>query len=134
MAIDRGTARTAEARADAKPRPPAPVDQLPDARPVRREARKALELTFREALRLGHNYIGTEHILIVLLEVDDGSGPLTELGLDKAEVERAVSVLVSSTRSTTCPENSRPQRRFRVVGGTIPGHNCHTSLPRFDRP
>ena len=35
-------------------------------------ARKALELTFREALRLGHNYIGTEHLLLALLELEDG--------------------------------------------------------------
>ena len=39
-------------------------------------AKKALELTFREALRLGHNYIGTEHILLALLEQEDGSGVL----------------------------------------------------------
>ena len=50
-------------------------------------AKKALELTFREALRLGHNYIGTEHILLALLELEDGDGPLSGLGLAKAEVE-----------------------------------------------
>ena len=42
-----------------------------------------LELTFREALRLGHNYIGTEHILLALLELEDGTGVLSGLGLDK---------------------------------------------------
>ena len=42
-----------------------------------------LELTFREALRLGHNYIGTEHILLALLEHEDGSGVLSELGVDR---------------------------------------------------
>src|SRR5712672_316781 len=44
-------------------------------------ARKALELTFREALRLGHNYIGTEHLLLALLELEDG--PLAESGIGK---------------------------------------------------
>jgi ATP-dependent Clp protease ATP-binding subunit ClpA len=50
-------------------------------------ARKALELTFREALRLGHNYIGTEHILLAVLEQEDGDGPLHRLGIDKARAE-----------------------------------------------
>ena len=36
--------------------------------PFNGPAKKALELTFREALRLGHNYIGTEHVLLALLE------------------------------------------------------------------
>ena len=38
-----------------------------------RGAKKALELTFREALRLGHNYVGTEHLLLALLELEDGA-------------------------------------------------------------
>lgn len=53
-------------------------------------ARKALELTFREALRLGHNYIGTEHLLLALLELEDaasGEGPLRRCGVDKGRVE-----------------------------------------------
>jgi ATP-dependent Clp protease ATP-binding subunit ClpA len=41
--------------------PPA-VDHVPDLIPYGGHARKALELTLRQALRLGHNYIGTEHI------------------------------------------------------------------------
>jgi len=44
-------------------------------------------LTFRQALRLGHNYIGTEHILLALLEAEDGDGPLHGLGVDKDRVE-----------------------------------------------
>jgi len=66
--------------------PPA-VEQPPDLVPFDGRAKKALELTFREALRLGHNFIGTEHILLALLELEDGSGPLSGLGLTKAEVE-----------------------------------------------
>jgi len=50
-------------------------------------ARKALELTFREALRLGHNYIGTEHLLLALLELEGGDGPLHRCGVDKDRVE-----------------------------------------------
>ena len=63
-------------------------------------ARKALELTFREALRLGHNYIGTEHLLLALLEAEDAAGPLHRAGIDKDRVETdLVTVLESLSKS-----------------------------------
>lgn len=70
--------------------PPAAAD-VPDLIPFDASAKKALELTFREALRLGHGYVGTEHILLALLEQEHGEGPLTGLGVDKAAVEAAVT-------------------------------------------
>ncbi|BBY00163.1 Clp protease N-terminal domain-containing protein [Mycobacterium seoulense] len=69
--------------------PPAGAE-TPDLIPFSGPARKALELTFREALRLGHNYIGTEHMLLALLELQDSSpeeGPLRRCGVDKGRVE-----------------------------------------------
>jgi hypothetical protein len=66
---------------------PAPAANAPDLVPFDGAAKKALELTFREALRLGHNYVGTEHILLALLELEDGSGVLARLGVDKAKTE-----------------------------------------------
>ncbi len=66
---------------------PAPIDDVPALIPFDAPAKKALELTFREALRLGHNYIGTEHILLSLLELEDGTGVLADLGVDKATAE-----------------------------------------------
>jgi ATP-dependent Clp protease ATP-binding subunit ClpA len=83
-------------RAAVQPRLDVAADDLPALIPFDAGARKALELTFREAFRLGHNYIGTEHMLIALLDVDDGSGALAELGLDKTNVEQAVVSLLSS--------------------------------------
>ncbi len=38
-------------------------------------SKKVLELTVREALRLGHNYIGTEHMLLGVLGLEDGTLP-----------------------------------------------------------
>ncbi|MFE6282394.1 Clp protease N-terminal domain-containing protein [Streptomyces sp. NPDC057877] len=70
--------------------PPA-ADEVPDLIPYGPDAKKALELTFREALRLGHNYIGTEHILLALLEFENGQGTLSGLGITKAGVERYVA-------------------------------------------
>ncbi|CAM3072259.1 hypothetical protein BST27_17260 [Mycobacterium intermedium] len=66
--------------------PPAAAE-TPNLIPFSGPARKVLELTFREALRLGHNYIGTEHLLLALLELEDGAGPLHQAGVDKQRVE-----------------------------------------------
>jgi hypothetical protein len=78
--------------------PPA-ADQLPELIPYDPRARKALELTFREALRMGHNYIGTEHILLALLELEDGTGVLAGLGIDKAAAEANITGAVAATLS-----------------------------------
>ncbi|MGA4845504.1 Clp protease N-terminal domain-containing protein [Streptomyces sp. G5(2025)] len=69
---------------------PATVTEVPELVPYDAGARKVLELTFREALRLGHNYIGTEHILLALIEFEDGRGPLTGAGLGKEEITASV--------------------------------------------
>ncbi|RLP99591.1 Clp protease N-terminal domain-containing protein [Micromonospora sp. CV4] len=73
-----------------------PADQVPDLIPYDARGKKALELTFREALRLGHNYIGTEHILLALLEQEGGAGVLTNLGLEKAAVEADLSAALAA--------------------------------------
>lgn len=75
--------------------PPA-ATTTPALVPFNPAARKALELTFREALRLGHHYIGTEHLLLALLELDDSAGVLTGLGLDKAAAERTLLELLDA--------------------------------------
>jgi len=59
-------------------------------------AKKVLELSLREALALGHHYIGTEHLLLGLLREGEGIAAqvLTRLGADHALVrERVLSVL-----------------------------------------
>ena len=48
-----------------------------------------------EALRLGHNYVGTEHILLALLEAEGDDGVLTALGVDKATVERDIATTLA---------------------------------------
>jgi hypothetical protein len=75
--------------------PPA-ASHLPALVPFDPQARKALELTFREALRMGHNYVGTEHILLALLELDDGAGVLTGLGISKAAAEASVATTLAA--------------------------------------
>ncbi|GAA1984582.1 Clp protease N-terminal domain-containing protein [Amycolatopsis minnesotensis] len=55
-------------------------------------AKKSVELTLRESLRLGHNFVGTEHILLALLELGEGTGPevLAELGVTKDAAEAEI--------------------------------------------
>ncbi|MGY3338361.1 hypothetical protein ACVW0K_004460 [Streptomyces filamentosus] len=80
-----------------EPTLPAPTtEEMPVLVPYDAASKKVLELTFREALRLGHNYVGTEHILLALLEHEDGEGVLSGLGLDKETAERQISELVAS--------------------------------------
>ncbi|MFD5233478.1 Clp protease N-terminal domain-containing protein [Streptomyces qaidamensis] len=73
--------------------PPA-LDEVPELVPYGQAAKKVLELTFREALRLGHNYIGTEHILLALLEHENGEGVLSGLGIDKERAEQYVGAVL----------------------------------------
>ena len=73
--------------------PPA-ADEVPDLVPYGPDAKKILELTFREALRLGHNYIGTEHILLALLEHENGEGVLNRLGIDKPTTEGHIAEML----------------------------------------
>jgi hypothetical protein len=68
---------------------PADAESFGPAVPVSGGLRKAYELAVREALRLGHNNVGTEHILLGLLEARDepGAQVLANLGVSKEAVE-----------------------------------------------
>jgi hypothetical protein len=64
--------------------------------PFTPRAKKVLELSLREALQLGHNYIGTEHILLGLIREGDGVAAqvLVRLGADPDQVrERVIQLL-----------------------------------------
>ncbi|MEV0732739.1 Clp protease N-terminal domain-containing protein [Polymorphospora sp. NPDC050346] len=78
--------------------PPATAE-VPELIPYDAQAKKALELTFREAIRLGHNYIGTEHILLALLEFENGTGVLADLGVDKAAAREWIETVLRKYRA-----------------------------------
>lgn len=80
---------------EAAPFPPR-ADEVPVLVPFNGPSRKVFELTLREALRLGHNYIGTEHVLLALLNAEDDDGPLHRLGVDKAAVESNLAAALQS--------------------------------------
>ena len=70
------------------------VETMPALIPFDASAKKVLELTLREALRLGHNYVGTEHILLALLEHEDGDGVLSGFGVDKRTSESRITAMI----------------------------------------
>lgn len=65
--------------------------------PFTPRAKKVLELSLREALQLGHNYIGTEHILLGLIREGEGVAAqvLVKLGADLGRVRQQVIQLIS---------------------------------------
>ncbi len=75
---------------------PSGTGESPELVPFDDRTRAVLEATFREALRLGHNYIGTEHLLLALLDADEGTGVLAGLGVDRARAEDFVARTLSA--------------------------------------
>ncbi|MHA7127899.1 ATP-dependent Clp protease ATP-binding subunit [Janibacter indicus] len=75
-----------------------PGQQAPSGHiPFTPRAKKVLELSLREALQLGHNYIGTEHILLGLIREGEGVAAqvLVKLGADLGRVRQTVIQLIS---------------------------------------
>jgi len=86
-----------EAAGPRSPREPSGGDA-----PFTPRSRRVLDLTRGESLRLGHNYVGTEHLLIALAAEKDGAGGrvLREHGVDvdrvRNEVVRVITAYVAS--------------------------------------
>jgi|HubBroStandDraft_5_1064220.scaffolds.fasta_scaffold08144_1 ATP-dependent Clp protease ATP-binding subunit ClpC len=81
--------------------------------PMTPRAKKVLQLSLREAIALGHGYIGTEHILLGLIREDDGVAirVLNGLGVDPNRVRQQVIQLVSARRIQQEPETGRATGR-----------------------
>ncbi len=76
--------------------------------PFTPRAKKVLELSLREALQLGHNYIGTEHILLGLIREGEGVAAqvLVKLGADLSRVRQQVIQLLSGYSGPGQPEKT----------------------------
>jgi ATP-dependent Clp protease ATP-binding subunit ClpA len=81
--------------------------------PFTPRAKKTLELSLRESLQLGHDYIGTEHILLGLLREGEGVAAqvLVEMGADLSRVRHQVVLLLEGHQGEPA---SGPERR-RVI-------------------
>ena len=90
--------------------------------PFTPRAKKVLELSLREALQLGHNYIGTEHILLGLIREGEGVAAqvLQKLGAELQKVRQTVIQLLSgpqgSEDQTPAAAGGSPGRRDRRRG------------------
>ena len=78
--------------------------------PFTPRSKKVLELALREALQLGHNYIGTEHILTGLMWEGEGVAVqvLSNLGIGPDEVRREVVEMIGERRPQRSPSD-RPE-------------------------
>ncbi|MFE9257724.1 Clp protease N-terminal domain-containing protein [Streptomyces sp. NPDC006879] len=93
LLLSEGLPLTAVREAASAALPPA-AEEVPELVPYDAGGKKVLELTFREALRLGHSYIGTEHVLLALLEYEAGDGVLAGLGVTKSTTEERLAALL----------------------------------------
>ena len=86
--------------------------------PFTPRAKKVLELSLREALQLGHNYIGTEHILLGLIREGEGVAAqvLKKLGAELAQVRQTVIKLISSSSPGKEQATASTGGRERTVG------------------
>ena len=126
MGADVDAARACVAEGLSPGRAAGKADKLPFS-PL---AKKTLELSLREALRLGHKYIGTEHILLGILRIDkkDLVVVKTALGVDADQLRTRVIELLdgrlsaSQLRSTALDD---VLDRARGLAGTTPMTTGH---------
>ena len=80
--------------------------------PLNQSAKKALELAVEEAKTLGHNYVGTEHLLLGLLREKHGvaAGVLSSLGVDLEAVRKEVLRLLGGTFEAFQPPKSKKSK------------------------
>jgi ATP-dependent Clp protease ATP-binding subunit ClpC len=101
--------------------------------PFTPRAKKVLELSLREALQLGHNYIGTEHILLGLIREGEGVAAqvLQKLGAELHKVRQTVIQLLSGAQGDEpSSESSSSSGRGR---GSSESASGSTVLDQFGR-
>jgi len=83
--------------------------------------KKVIEISFEEARRMGHNYVGTEHLLLGLLIEGNGIAGhvLNDLGVTLDSARREIERLLVSTED----ERRKLERRAYGVGGRVLVHD-----------
>ena len=105
--------------------------------PFTPRAKKVLELSLREALQLGHNYIGTEHILLGLIREGEGVAAqvLQKLGAELQKVRQTVIQLLSGSGSSeeAASSGSSSSSSMRGGGSSSESSQGSTVLDQFGR-
>jgi ATP-dependent Clp protease ATP-binding subunit ClpC len=104
--------------------------------PFTPRAKKVLELSLREALQLGHNYIGTEHILLGLIREGEGVAAqvLQKLGAELQKVRQTVIQLLSGPQGSEEKPGAAGSAGSRAsAGGGEASGQGSTVLDQFGR-
>lgn len=119
------SAAAAEATAaSAAPAPaPAPVGASGGALRFSGPAANALELAVTEAISLGHNYVGCEHLLLGLATETEGAGgaALRDLGADSRPVRRAITAALAGYTAISASKQARVQAASQANQPGQPG-------------
>jgi hypothetical protein len=98
--------------------------------PFTPRAKKVLELALREALSLGHNYIGTEHVLLGLVRENEGVAARILLDFD-AEPEKIRNEVI---RLLSGPAGARSRAEARTTGRSVTYVSHGAQPPGLDDP
>ena len=92
----------------------------PGSPPFTDRAKKVLEFSLREALQLGHSYIGTEHLLLGLVREGDGVAVqvLSDLGIEMSQLRALVFQMMSGQSGR---DSSEPQKQLRFDNASLRG-------------
>ncbi|MDP8230649.1 MAG: ATP-dependent Clp protease ATP-binding subunit [Candidatus Gorgyraea atricola] len=109
---------------------PGPSTVISGDIPFTPKAKKAVEFSGEEARALGHNYIGTEHLLLGLIREGEGvaSQVLLNMGVDLDKVRGEVVELLGSAT----PGFSAGPQQQKGPGGRAPGAKSSSKTPALD--
>jgi len=80
----------------------------PGSPPFTPRAKKVMEMSLRESMRLGHSYVGTEHLLLGIARQVNGTAVriLNDLGVEMSDIQAQVAQLISSQSNREVGEPS----------------------------
>jgi ClpA/ClpB-like protein len=118
-----------------RPRPPRFAVSVPRSKPVDPIVRQSFEAACDEANRLGHDFIGTEHVLLGLLQLAKGSfaNILRRMNLDRemvrGEVERLIPSTPTRAATVTLPFTPRATKAVKLAAREAKAlsHPCITA-------
>ena len=98
--------------------------------PFTPRAKKVVELALEEASNLGHNYIGTEHLLLALLREQEGTAAhvLQALGVRLKDVREEVIEFLGGA----VPEGEEAEEELIGAGEGVPGQHGKSKTPALD--
>ena len=117
------SAAAAEATAASAAPAPAPVGASGGTLRFSGPAANAFELAVTEAISLGHNYVGCEHLLLGLASETEGTGgaALRDLGADSRPVRRAITAALAGYTAISASKQARVQAASQANQPSQPG-------------